>query len=200
MFVLESINQFVWGIPALVMIIMVGIYLSFCTGFAQFRLFPQAIKNFIRQFTSRNGKGGSSTYTALCTALAATVGTGNVVGVAGAIMLGGPGAVFWMWICAFLGMIIKFAEATLAVHFRVKTANGDVVGGPMYIIQEGLGEKWRFLAVIYCVFGFVASFGVGNITQINAVIMSVRALVKFSGSCSSISLELIVALALCVGS
>ena len=118
--VLEKLNCLVWGVPLVCFILFEGIYLSIQTGFVQIRWFPQAVRTFLTKFRNRNAVGGTSSYRALCTALAATVGTGNLAGVAGAIAIGGPGAVFWMWICAFLGMIIKFAEATLAVRYRQK--------------------------------------------------------------------------------
>lgn len=193
---LESVNRFVWGIPALVMIVTVGIYLSVCTRFAQFRLLPKALRSFGSQFKTRKENNGTSPYSALCTALAATVGTGNIVGVGGAILLGGPGAVFWMWVCALLGMVIKFAEATLAVRFQVKLPNGEIVGGPMYMIRYGMGRRWRFLAVAYCLFGVVASFGVGNTTQVNAVLMSVHALATLWGSSQTASVDLMVGILL----
>lgn len=189
---LETINRFVWGVPALILILGVGIYLTICTGFAQFRLFPKAIKNFLGQFKRKQNEGETSPYNALCTALAATVGTGNIVGVAGAIAIGGPGAIFWMWICAFLGMILKFAEATLAVRYRVKNPKGEYVGGPMYMICRGMGDKWRSLAAAYCLFGIVASFGVGNTTQVNAILMSMDELVLFCGGTPSTSLYLLI--------
>ena len=165
----EFANSLVWGAPALVLILGTGLFLSFRTGFAQIRLFPNALRDFCSKLRSREDCGGTSPFEALCTALAATIGTGNIVGVAGAIALGGPGAVFWMWISAILGMMTKFAEATLAVHYRIEQ-NGEWMGGPMYMISRGLGEKWRFLALSYCLFGVFAAFGVGNATQINAVI------------------------------
>ncbi len=168
---LEVLNAIVWGAPALVLILGVGGYLSLRTGFPQFALFPRAVKLFLRKLTGRNGEDASS-YRCLCTALAATVGTGNLAGVAGAICLGGPGAVFWMWVCGFFGMVTKYAEATLAVRFR-REAKGEVKGGPMYIITEGLGEKWHWLAKSYCLFGVLASFGVGNAAQINTVMAGV---------------------------
>ncbi len=176
--ILEQVNRFVWGVPALLLILGVGLYLSIRTGFVQFRLFPKACKLFLCRFTSQgSGCNGVSPYQALCTALAATVGTGNLAGVAGAIAIGGPGAVFWMWICAFLGMVTKFAEATLAIRYRERNADGELVGGPMYMIRNGMGKKWSWLAVIYCFFGVVAAFGVGNATQINAVIGGINSIV-----------------------
>ncbi len=180
---LEKVNSFVWGAPALVMILGVGFYISIRTGFVQLRLFPRALCSFFRQFTGvGNTDEGISGYQALCTALAATVGTGNLAGVAGAIAVGGPGAVFWMWICALFGMATKFAEATLATCYRKKNEEGEYVGGPMYMIRYGMGRKWAWMAGFYCFFGVVASFGVGNATQVNAALGGVdMALRTFGG-------------------
>lgn len=179
--VLESIHHFVWGLPALVLIIGVGIWLSCGTGFAQIRLLPRALRDFARKLRCRHDdESGVSPFQALCTALAATAGTGNLVGVAGAICIGGPGAIFWMWVCGLLGMATKFAEATLAVRWRVRE-NGEYLGGPMYMICRGMGAKWRPLAEIYCFFGVFAAFGVGNATQINAVIGAVDSVLESYG-------------------
>lgn len=184
---LESVNNLVWGLPVLVLIISVGIYLSIRTGFAQVLLFPKAIKAFLGQFRHKKGSNARSSYRALCTALAATVGTGNIAGVAGAIALGGPGAVFWMWICAFLGMVTKFAEAVLGVRFRSKNSAGEWVAGPMYVIRNGLGNCWKWLGSLYCFFGVVAAFGVGNATQINAVISGVNGVITYLGGQQSLN-------------
>lgn len=174
--VLESINRLVWGVPTLALILGVGIYISVRTGFCQLRLFPRALKDFLSQFRRKNcAEGAVSPFEALCTALAATVGTGNLAGVAGALTIGGPGAIFWMWVCALLGMALKFAEATLAIRFRCRDENGELVGGPMYMIQRGMGSRFGWLAAVYCFFGVVAAFGVGNATQINAVVSGVNA-------------------------
>ena len=180
--VLESVNRIVWGAPALMLILGVGVYLSFRTGFVQLTLFPKAVKNFFARFRGTKAETGTVTpFQALCTALAATVGTGNLAGVAGAMAIGGPGAIFWMWICALLGMVTKFAEATLAVRFRAKEG-GEWVGGPMYMIRQGMGKRWLWLAGVYSFFGVVAAFGVGNATQINAVVTGVNsALTAFGG-------------------
>ncbi len=181
--VLEWFHSVIWGVPTLVLILGVGAYLSIRTGFVQLRLFPKAVVGFFSSF-SRNKHTGISPMQALCTALAATVGTGNLAGVAGAIAIGGPGAVFWMWICGILGMIIKMAEATLAVRYR-KMENGEYCGGPMYIIQGAMGQKWQWLATLYAFFGMVAAFGVGNATQINAVITGInQAITTFGGNSS----------------
>lgn len=168
----QRLNTIVWGAPALLAILGIGLYLTIRSGFGQLTMLPRAIKTFFLQFRRIGVDKINSPYRALCTALAATVGTGNIVGVAGAIVLGGPGSVFWMWICGLLGMVIKFAEATLAVHYRQKNQAGEYIGGPMYMIQNGLGRGWCWLGFLYCVFGVVASFGVGNAAQVNAVVES----------------------------
>ena len=178
---LEFVNGIVWGAPALALILGIGLFLSGRTGFAQLRLFPQALREFFARFRGAKAEEGAVTpFQALCTALAATVGTGNLVGVAGAIAIGGPGAIFWMWICALLGMATKFAEATLAVRYRVKE-NGEYMGGPMYIIREGLGKKWLWLGTVYSFFGVIAAFGVGNATQINAVVTGINEAIRSFG-------------------
>lgn len=174
---LETVNKAVWGPPLVILILIVGIYISVTCGFVQLRLFPKAMAAFLRQF---KGGGNTSSYRALCTALAATVGTGNLAGVAGAIAIGGPGAVFWMWVCAFFGMATKFAEATLAVRFRNKSGDG-YIGGPMYMIYNGLHKRWYILAYIYCFFGVIASFGVGNAAQINTVLSGVEEIATANG-------------------
>lgn len=181
---LEKINGIVWGVPTLLLILLVGIWLSIRTRFAQLRLFGKAIKLFFSKLRKqRSATEGISPMQALCTALAATVGTGNLAGVAGAIAIGGPGAIFWMWVCSLLGMITKFAEATLSVRYRTKNVHGETVGGPMYVIQNGMGKKFHWLASLYCFFGVVAAFGVGNATQINTLISSVNgALEAYGGS------------------
>lgn len=181
--ILEHLNSFIWGVPALILILGVGIWLSISTGFAQISLFPRAVQDFLSKFRGQKKADGEvSPYQTLCTALAATVGTGNIAGVAGAIALGGPGAVFWMWVCAVFGMITKFAEATLAVWFQRINDAGHYVGGPMYMIEYGMGRRWKWLASLYCFFGVVAAFGVGNATQVNAVLDGVNtALEAFGG-------------------
>ena len=175
MLLLERINAFVWGIPALIMILGIGLYLSFSTWFVQIRFFPLAIKNFFLKLIRKNkDQKGVSQFQALCTALAATVGTGNLAGVAGAICIGGPGSVFWMWISAILGMVTKFAEATLASKYCCVNAYGEKIGGPMYMIRLGMGKRWNWLASMYAFFGIIASFGVGNATQINTVVAGIN--------------------------
>ena len=177
------INDFVWGVPAMVCIIGVGLLLSIGTKFVQIRKFPYAMKATLGKiFSKGEAESGSITaFQAVCTALAATVGTGNIAGVAGAIAIGGPGAVFWMWMSALLGMCTKFAEVTLAVKYREKNAYGDWVGGPMYYIKNGLDKKWHWLATAYAVFCALTVFGTGNATQVNTITAAINsALTSFN--------------------
>ena len=173
--VIESVNNvvnnFIWGVPAMICIIGVGLLLSIRTGFLQIRKFPYAMKVTLgRMLKKREASDGALTpFQAVCTALAATVGTGNVAGVAGAIAIGGPGAVFWMWISAILGMCTKFSEVTLAVHFRETNEKGELVGGPMYYIKNGLKKHWNWLAYLFSAFGVLTVFGTGNATQVNTI-------------------------------
>ena len=171
-----AVNNFIWGVPAMVCIFGVGLYLSIRTGFLQIRKFPYAIRTTLgRIFRKRSASDGAITpFQAVCTALAATVGTGNIAGVAGAIAIGGPGAIFWMWVSALFGMCTKFAEVTLAVHFREINANGELVGGPMYYIKNGLGKKWNWLAYLFAAFGVLTVFGTGNATQVNTITTAIN--------------------------
>lgn len=170
------VNNFIWGVPAMICIIGVGLYLSIRTKFIQIRKFPMAMKNTIgKVFEKKEAKEGAMTpFQAVCTALSATVGTGNIAGVAGAIAIGGPGAVFWMWISAFLGMCTKFSEVILAVHYRERNEQGELVGGPMYYIKNGLGKKWHWLAALFAVFGVFTVFGTGNATQVNTITAAIN--------------------------
>ena len=170
------INNFIWGVPAMICIIGVGLYLSIRTGFIQFRKFGLAMKQTIgKVFEKKEASEGAMTpFQAVCTALSATVGTGNIAGVAGAIAIGGPGAVFWMWVSACLGMCTKFSEVILAVHYRERNEKGELVGGPMYYIKNGLSKKWRFLAVLFAAFGVLTVFGTGNATQVNTITAAIN--------------------------
>ena len=172
----KAVNDFIWGVPAMICIFGVGLYLSLRTRFLQIRKFPYAIRTTLgRMFRKRDASDGAITpFQAVCTALAATVGTGNIAGVAGAIAIGGPGAVFWMWVSALLGMCTKFAEVTLAVFYHEKNANGELVGGPMYYIKNGLSKKWHFLAYLFAAFGVLTVFGTGNATQVNTITTAVN--------------------------
>ena len=178
----QIVNNFIWGLPAMVCILGVGLLLSVRTNFLQIRRFPYAIKTTLgRIFKHKDASDGTMTpFQAVCTALAGTVGTGNIAGVAGAIAIGGPGAVFWMWCSALLGMCTKFAEVTLAVHYRERSDAGEWVGGPMYYIKNGLGKRWQFLAVLYSLFGVLTVFGTGNATQVNTITTAIdTALLEF---------------------
>lgn len=166
-----TINGFVWGLPMMLLILGVGVYLSVRCGFPQFHHFLHIMKNTAGKAFEKTEKkeGAVSPFKAMCTALAASIGTGNIAGVSGAIAIGGPGAVFWMWISALLGMCTKFAEVTLAVRYRERNKKGDWVGGPMYYITNGLGKSWKWLACVFAAFGALAAFGIGNMTQINTI-------------------------------
>ena len=179
----KVLNDFIWGVPAMACIIGVGLYLSIRSGFLQLRKFGYSMKCTVGRIFERKKatQGAMTSFQAVCTALAATVGTGNIAGVAGAIAIGGPGAVFWMWISALLGMCTKFAEVTLAVHFRERNDKGDYVGGPMYYIKNGLGKKWMWLAYLYAFFGICAVFGTGNATQVNTITAAINtALINYN--------------------
>ena len=180
----DAVNGFVWGVPAIGMILGVGLYLTLRTRAVQLRRFPEAMRETIgRIFEKRTAKEGSVTpFQAVCTALAATVGVGNIAGVAGAVALGGPGAVFWIWVSALLGMCTKFAEVTLAVRFRERNAQGDWVGGPMYLIKNGLGRKWLWLAGTFAAFGVLAMLGTGNATQVSSIVGAVNSALRSCGA------------------
>ena len=186
------VNNFIWGVPAMICIVGVGLLLSIRTGFLQIRKFPYAMKETIgRMIKKREASYGAQTqYHSECTALAETVGTGNIAGVAGAIAIGGPGAVFWMWISALLGMCTKFSEVTLAVHFREKNAEGDLVGGPMYYIKNGLKKQWHWLAYLFAAFGVLTVFGTGNATQVNTITTAIDSALYNYGAVSYTHLTL----------
>ena len=166
---LNAIDSFVWGPPLLVLLVGTGIMLTIRLGLLQVLKLPQALKLI---FCAKNdGHGDVNSFKALCTALAATVGTGNIVGVATAIKAGGPGALFWMWMAAFFGMATKYSECLLAVKYRTVDANGNISGGPMYYIENGLGKKYKPLAVMFAVFGVLcAYFGIGTFAQVNSIV------------------------------
>ena len=183
-----KINGFVWGLPMMVLILGVGIYLSVRCGFPQFRHFVHIMKNTLGKAFEKKEKseGAVSPFKAMCTALAASIGTGNIAGVSGAIAIGGPGAVFWMWVSALLGMCTKFAEVTLSIKYRQRNQKGDWVGGPMYYISNGLGKSWKWLASLFAIFGALAAFGIGNMTQINTIASTVNtAISKFVSTTES---------------
>ena len=179
----DAVNGVVWGIPMLVLLVGAGLILSIMTGFIQFRKFGYAMKNTLGKiFKGKTaGKGEVTPFQAVTTALAATVGTGNISGVIAAVTLGGPGAIFWLWITALIGMCTKFSEVVLAIRYRERNKDGDWVGGPMYYIKNGLGKKWNWLAIIFCVFGALAAFGIGNAVQVNNITDAINsAIVAFN--------------------
>ncbi len=173
--IISVIDDWAWSYPLLILLVGTGIFLSVRLAFVQFRKFGFAMKNTVGKMFQKKkaGKGEVTPFQALTTALAATVGTGNIVGVTSAILLGGPGAVFWMWVSALLGMCTKFCEVVLAVRFREKNKDGDWVGGPMYYIKNGLGKNWSWLGVLFCIFGGLAAFGIGNATQVSSIAESI---------------------------
>lgn len=193
--ILSNINGLVWGAPALVLILGVGLYLSARLRFAQLALLPKAFQSFCKMLLKREQGKGVSPFQALCTALAATVGTGNLVGVAGALCLGGPGAIFWMWISGLLGMATKFAEVVLSIRYRQPSSAGWI-GGPMYVMTNGLGPRFRGMAKLYCLFGVIAAFGVGNAAQINAAVTGLNGMLSAFGIGQTRKGNLLIGLAL----
>lgn len=169
----NKIDQVVWGPPLLILLVGTGIYLTARLGLLQILKLPLALKYLFSKDSDSEGEGDVSSFAALCTALSATIGTGNIVGVATAIKAGGPGALFWMWIAAFFGMATKYSEGLLAVKYRSVDENGQMAGGPMYYIEKGLGKKW--LAKMFAIFGIgVAFFGIGTFPQVNAITEAVK--------------------------
>ena len=169
--IISLIEGWSWSYPLLILLVGSGLFLSIRLVFVQFRKFGFAMKNTLGKIFHKHvaGEGEITPFQALTTALAATVGTGNIVGVTGAIIIGGPGAVFWMWVSALLGMCTKYCEVFLSIKYRERNAKGDWVGGPMYYIKNGLGKKWTWLAILFCIFGGLAAFGIGNATQVNSI-------------------------------
>lgn len=171
--VLKVIDDVVWGWPLIILILATGILLTLRLGFLQIFHLPKALKFMVKN--EEGGTGEVSSFGALCTAMSATVGTGNIVGVATAIMEGGPGALFWMWLAAFFGMATKYAEGLLAIKYRTIDGTGHVLGGPFYYIERGLGKGWKWLAVCFAVFGAGAGLlGIGTITQVNGIAEAAR--------------------------
>ncbi|MDY2737884.1 alanine/glycine:cation symporter family protein, partial [Intestinibacter sp.] len=190
---LNSIDGFIWGPPLLVLLVGTGIYFTVRLGLIQIVKLPKALKLIFK--AENNGSGDISSFGALCTALAATIGTGNIVGVATAIKAGGPGAVFWMWLAAFFGMATKYSEGLLAIKFRSKDSNGQISGGPMYYIVNGMGQKWKPLAVFFAVSGIlVALLGIGTFSQVNSITEAVNSSFGVSPKIVGIVLAVLVAL------
>ena len=174
--IVSKANDLAWGPWMLMLLVGTGIYLSIRVGFIQFGKFGYVMKNTLGKLFKKQqaGEGEVTPLQAVSTALAATVGTGNIAGVTGAIVAGGPGAVFWMWLSALFGMVTKYAEVVLSIRYRERNTKGEWVGGPMYYIKNGLGQKWNWLGVLFCIFGALAAFGIGNLTQVNTIAASIN--------------------------
>ena len=187
------LNGIAWGPWMLILLLGTGIFLSIGVRFIQFSKFGYAMKNTIGKIFHKQtaGQGEITPFQAVTTALAATVGTGNIAGVTGAIAVGGPGAVFWMWLSALFGMVTKYSEVVLSVKYRERNEKGDWVGGPMYYIKNGLGKGWKWLGAVFCVFGFLAAFGIGNMTQVNTIAGSINtAIDAFGGNTGALTISL----------
>lgn len=190
---LKALDAFAWGPPLLILLVGTGIYLTIRLGLLQVTRLPKAFQLI---FTKDKGHGDVSSFAALCTALAATVGTGNIIGVATAIKVGGPGALFWMWMAAFFGMATKYAEGLLAIKYRTKDANGAVAGGPMHYILLGMGEKWRPLAIFFALAGvLVALLGIGTFTQVNSITESIQNTAQVDPAITALILSIFVGIA-----
>ena len=188
---LDQLDNFIWGPPLLVLLVGTGIMLTIRLGLIQVTKLPQALKLIFK--SDHSGEGDISSFGALCTALAATVGTGNIIGVATALAAGGPGALFWMWFAAFFGMATKYAEGVLAIKYRQLDENGQVAGGPMYYITNGMGEKFKPLAIFFAFSGgLVALFGMGTFTQVNAITSSIENTLHLPGEGVGLVLALLV--------
>ena len=174
--IVQTINMYLSDYVLIILLLGAGLYFTIRTKFVQVRCFGEGWRRFFGEF-SLNGekhKSGMSSFQALATAVAAQVGTGNIVGTSQAIALGGYGAVFWLWLAALLGMIIKYSEVTLSIKYRERDAKGDWVGGPMYYVKNGLGKHWQWVGVLFCVFAAIASFGIGNMSQVNSIVGSLN--------------------------
>ena len=170
--ILDSIDDVVWGIPTIALILVTGIVMTIATRGIQFTKLGRAFKSI---FKENEGKGELSGFSALCTALSATIGTGNIVGVATAILAGGPGALFWMWVAALLGTATKYAECMLAIKYREVKEDGHVLGGPFYVIEKGMGAKWKWLAILFAIFGtLVGLLGIGTFTQVSGICTAIQ--------------------------
>ena len=183
--IVTAVDDFAWGPVMLVLLVGTGLYLSIRSGFIQFSRFGYAMRNTLGKAFKKQeaGHGEVTPFQAMTTALAGTVGTGNIAGVTGAIFIGGPGAVFWLWVSALVGMVTKYAEVVLAVKYRERNGQGDWVGGPMYYIKNGLGKNWVWLSFIFAFFGMIASFGIGNTTQVDSIATAIgTAVAAFGGS------------------
>ena len=191
--IVNKANDLAWGPWMLLLLVGTGMYLSLRVGFIQFTKFGYVMKNTLGKLFKKQqaGEGEITPLQAVSTALAATVGTGNIAGVTGAIVAGGPGAVFWMWLSALFGMVTKYAEVLLSIRYRERNSKGEWVGGPMYYIKNGLGQKWNWLGILFCIFGTLAAFGIGNLTQVNTIAGSINnAIDAFGGNTMANTVEM----------
>ncbi|MFC1736141.1 alanine/glycine:cation symporter family protein [Candidatus Hydrogenedentota bacterium] len=195
---ISGLNGFVWGLPLMVMLVGAGLYFSISLGWIQLRGFRHAVNVLRGKYDNPDDPGEVSHFRALSTALSATIGTGNIVGVAAAIMYGGPGAVFWMWVTAFVGMATKFCSCTLAVHFRRIDERGETHGGPMHYIELGMGPDFKWLAVLFAIFTAIASFGIGNMFQINSIAAAVDSLLRGADAEPSYTVRLVTGMIIAV--
>ena len=195
---ISTFDGWIWGPPLMVLLVGTGLFLTILLRFVQIRGFKHAVNVIRGKFDDPNDPGEINHFQALSAALSATIGTGNIVGVAAAILMGGPGAVFWMWITAIVGMATKFASCTLAVHFRRIDENGEVHGGPMHFIEQGMGKNFKWLAIFYAVFTAIASFGIGNMFQVNNVAVSVRTLFFGTNAEKTFTFDLIIGIIMAV--
>ncbi|MBT3198621.1 MAG: alanine:cation symporter family protein [Phycisphaerales bacterium] len=179
-YVISDLNDSVWGTPLMVLLVGTGLFLTALFCFIQFRGFGHGVRVLKGDYDNEKDAGEITHFQALSAALSATIGTGNIVGVAAAILIGGPGAAFWMWVTALVGMATKFTSCTLAVHYRKIDETGEVHGGPMHFIEQGMGKRFKWLAILFAVFAVTASFGIGNMFQISNVVTSVRSLIPMS--------------------
>ena len=192
--IVGKLNGIAWGPWMLLLLVGTGVYLSIRLGFLQFRKFGYTMRNTLGKIFQKTqaGEGEVTPFQAVATALAATVGTGNIAGVTGAICVGGPGAVFWMWISALFGMVTKYAEVVLAVRYRERNDKGDWVGGPMYYIRNGLGKGWNWLACLFCMLAALEAFGIGNMTQVNTIANSINtAIDAFGGTTAAYTVSIL---------
>ena len=190
---LKELDALAWGPPLLILLVGTGLYLTIRLGLLQILRLPKAFQLI---FTKDKGHGDVSSFAALCTALAATVGTGNIIGVATAIKVGGPGALFWMWVAAFFGMATKYAEGLLAIKYRSKDENSAIAGGPMHYILLGMGERWRPLAMLFALAGvLVALLGIGTFTQVNSITESIQNTTSLSPTITALILSIFVGIA-----
>jgi AGCS family alanine or glycine:cation symporter len=192
-----ALNSLVWGPYMLVLLVGTGLYLTLRLNFISFRYLPYALKLAFSKNQDDKSQGDISHFQALMTALAATIGTGNIAGVATAVTLGGPGAVFWMWITALVGMATKYAEAILSVKYRIVDERGEMAGGPMYFLEKGLNMKW--LGILFAFFGAIAGFGIGNMVQSNSVAAAIESTFKVPPILTGIVLAIFTALVILGG-